>query len=106
VYPVGVPLPSGPPPRVGGAVAALVVALFTLVVPALGIALDLWFFILVANIPGIVLGIIALVKIPDAVEVERYIRYTWACTFVYTALSVVFLVPVIALALLFLFVGL
>nr|WP_039831685.1 hypothetical protein [Nocardiopsis valliformis] len=105
MYPVGVPLPSGPPARVGGAVAALVVALCTLAVPVLGIALGLWFFILVANIPGIVLGIIALVKIPNAVDVERYIRYTWACTFAYTALSVVFLVPVIVLALLFLLVG-
>lgn len=105
VLPAGTPRPSGPPARVGGAVAALVVALLTLLVPILGVSLGLWFFILVTNVPGIVLGIMALVKIPDAVEVERYIRYTWACTFAYTALSVVFLVPVIALALLFLLVG-
>lgn len=105
VLPAGAPHPSGPPARVGGAVAALVVALLTLIVPVLGVSLGLWFFVLVTNVPGIVLGIMALVKIPDAVEVERYIRYTWACTFAYAALSVVFLVPVIALALLFLLVG-
>lgn len=105
VLPPAPPRPSGPPARVGGAVAALVVALCTLVVPILGVSLGLWFFVLVANVPGIVLGIMALVRIPDAVEVERYIRYTWACTFAYAALSVVFLVPVIALAVLFLLVG-
>ena len=105
VLPPGTPRPSGPPARVGGAVAALVVALCTLVVPILGVSLGLWFFLLVTNVPGIVLGILALIKIPDAVEVERYIRYTWACTFAYTALSVVFLVPVVALAVLFLLVG-
>lgn len=89
----------------GGAVAALLVAVCTLVIPALGMYVGLWFFVLVTNFPGIILGIMALVKIPDTVEVERYIRYTWACTFAYTALSVVFLVPVIALAILFLLVG-
>lgn len=105
VLPPDTPRPSGPPARVGGAVAALVVALCTLVVPILGVSLGLWFFVLVTNVPGIVLGILALVKIPNAVEVERYIRYTWACTFAYTALSVVFLVPVLALALLFLLIS-
>ncbi|WP_338036968.1 hypothetical protein [Nocardiopsis ganjiahuensis] len=105
VLPPEPPRPSGPPARVGGAVAALVVALCTLLIPILGVSLGLWFFVLVTNVPGIVLGILALVKIPDAVEVERYIRYTWACTFAYIALSVVFLVPVIALAVLFLLIG-
>ena len=54
---------------------------------------------------GSVMASDAFFPFPDAVEVERYIRYTWACTFAYTALSVVFLVPVIVLALLFLLVG-
>jgi hypothetical protein len=104
--PASAPRPSGPPARVGGAVAALVVALLTVIVPVLGVSLGLWFFFLVTNVPGIVLGIMALVKVPDAVEVERYIRYTWACTLAYLVLSVVFLVPVIALAVLFLLMGL
>ncbi|GHC78106.1 hypothetical protein GCM10007079_15770 [Nocardiopsis terrae] len=99
------PAPSGPPPRVGGAVAALVVAVCTLAIPVLGVSLGLWFFVLTANVPGVVLGILALVRIPDTAAVERYIRYTWACTFAYTALAVVFLVPVIALAVLFLLIG-
>ncbi|MBR8742567.1 hypothetical protein DSY14_12645 [Nocardiopsis sp. MG754419] len=97
--------PSGPPARVGGAVAALVVAVLTLAVPALGLALGLWFFVLVANVPGIVLGIMALRRVPDAVEVEKYIRYTWACNFAYVALSVVFAVPVLVLAALALILG-
>ena len=99
------PRPPGPPARVGGAVAALVVAIGTLVIPAFGMYLGLWFFALTANLPGIALGIFALVKIPDADEVDRYIRYTWACTFVFLALSAVFLVPVVVLAVLFLLVG-
>ncbi|SIO85457.1 hypothetical protein [Nocardiopsis sp. JB363] len=99
------PPPSGPPARVGGAVAALVVAGLTLIVPALGLSLGLWFFVLVANAPGVVLGIMALRKIPDAVQVEKYIRYTWACNFAYVALSVVFAVPVIVFAALALLLG-
>lgn len=101
----GAPRPSGPPARVGGAVAALIVALCTLVIPAFGMYLGFWFFALTTNIPGIALGIFALAKIPDADEVDRYIRYTWACTFVFLALSAVFLVPLIVLAVLFLLVG-
>lgn len=100
-----VPGPTGPPARVGGAVAALVVAGLTLIVPALGLSLGLWFFVLVANVPGIILGIRALWKIPDAVQVERYIRYTWACNFAYVALSVVFVVPVIVFAALAMLLG-
>ncbi|GAB3717520.1 hypothetical protein [Nocardiopsis oceani] len=101
----GAPRPSGPPARVGGAVAALVVALCTLVIPAFGMYLGFWFFALATNLPGIALGIFALAKVPDADEVDRYIRYTWACTFVFLALSAVFLVPVVVLAVLFLLVG-
>ncbi|WP_369696521.1 hypothetical protein [Nocardiopsis sp. YSL2] len=93
------PRPTGPPARVGGAVAALVVALLTLAVPVLGISLGFWFFVLVANIPGIGFGIAALTKVPDEAAVERFLRYTWACNFAYLALSVVFLVPVMVLAL-------
>lgn len=103
--PPSAPAPTGPPARVGGAVAALVVAGLTLIVPALGLSLGLWFFVLVANVPGIVLGIMALWKIPDAVQVERYIRYTWACNFAYVALSVVFVVPVIVFTALAMLLG-
>lgn len=99
------PGPSGPPARVGGAVAALVVAGLTLIVPALGLSLGLWFFVLVANVPGVILGIMALWRIPDAVQVERYIRFTWACNFAYVALSVVFVVPVIVFAALAMLLG-
>ena len=93
------PRPTGPPARIGGAVAALVVALLTLSVPILGISLGFWFFVLVTNVPGIGFGIAALTKIPDEAAVERFIRYTWACNFAYLVLSVVFLVPVMVLAL-------
>lgn len=99
------PVSSGPPPRVGGAVAALVVAVLTLLVPVLGVQMGLWFYLLIANVPGIVLGIKALRSIPDAAEVERYIRYTWACNFTYTALSVVFLIPLLILSALTILMG-
>ncbi|MEV2274464.1 hypothetical protein AB0I72_02655 [Nocardiopsis sp. NPDC049922] len=89
--PAAAPRPVGPPPRVGGAVAALVVALLTLVVPITGIALGQFYFLLLANVPGIGLGVIALVKIPDTAEVERFLRYTWACNFAYIAVSAVLL---------------
>ncbi|OLT29729.1 hypothetical protein BJF83_10100 [Nocardiopsis sp. CNR-923] len=87
--PAGVPRPVGPPPRTGGAVAALVVALLTLAVPVTGIALGQFYFILLANVPGISLGVATLVKVPDTAEVERFLRYTWACNFAYIAVSAV-----------------
>ncbi|WP_330090409.1 hypothetical protein [Nocardiopsis codii] len=90
--------PTGPPARLGGAVAALVVALLSLVVPALGLYLGMWFFLLVANVPGIGFGIMAVVRNPDAAEVERFLRYSWACNFAYAVLSVVFLIPIMVLA--------
>lgn len=102
-YAPGSPQPTGPPARVGGAVAALAVALLTLLGPALGLSLGLTFFLLATNIPGIALGIVALVKIPNAPEVERFIRYTWACNFAYAALTGLLLIPVIAVVLLFAF---
>ncbi|MFE1167262.1 hypothetical protein [Nocardiopsis sp. NPDC058789] len=89
----------------GGAVAALLVAVSTLVVQVLGVALGLWFFVLFANVPGIVLGVMALTKVPDTDAVERYIRYTWTCTFAYTAFSVVFLLPVMVIASMLLYLG-
>ncbi len=95
----GAPAPSAPPARVGGAVAALVVALLTWLVPALGIYLGLWFYVLVTNFLGVGLAITALVKVPDAPAVERFIRYTWACNFVYIGLSVLFLIPILVMAL-------
>ncbi|MET9712689.1 hypothetical protein ACFW3Z_19850 [Nocardiopsis alba] len=97
--------PSGPPPRVGGAVAALVVAMLTLVVPILGFSMGLWFFIVLANVPGIVMGVMALKRVPDTEAVERYIRYTWGCTFAYTALYVVFAIPVLVLTFFILLLG-
>jgi hypothetical protein len=93
------PRPAGPPPRVGGAVAALVVSVLTLAVPITGVSMGFWFFVLVTNVPGIAFGIAALVKIPDEAAVERFLRYTWACNFAYLVLSVVFLVPAMVLAL-------
>ncbi|GAB2508047.1 hypothetical protein [Nocardiopsis aegyptia] len=99
------PRPTGPPPRVGGAVAALVVSLLTLAVPILGISLGFWFFVLVTNVPGIGFGIAALTKIPDEAAVERFLRYTWACNLAYVVLSVVFLVPVMVLALMMMMAG-
>lgn len=98
-HPPATPAPSAPPARVGGAVAALVVALLTWAVPVLGISLGLWFYILVANFPGVGFAITALVKVPNAPEVERFIRYTWACNFVYIGLSVLFLIPILIMAL-------
>lgn len=97
--PPGTPVPSAPPARVGGAVAALVVAFLTWLVPALGIYLGLWFYVLVTNFLGVGLAITALVKVPDAPAVERFIRYTWACNFVYIGLSVLFLIPILIMAL-------
>ncbi len=82
------PVPAGPPARVGGTVAALVVAVLTLLPPLLGAYLGVWFVLLGSNVPGIVLGVIALAKVPDADEVERYLRYTWACNLAYAALCV------------------
>lgn len=96
--PADTPAPSAPPARVGGAVAALVVALLTWSVPALGVYLGLWFYLLVANFPGLGFAIVALSKIPDAPEVERFIRYTWACNFAYIGLSVLFLIPILVMA--------
>lgn len=98
-YPPGTVPPSAPPARVGGAVAALVVAFLTWIVPALGLYLGLWFYVLVANFPGVAFAIAALVKVPNAPEVERFIRYTWACNFAYIGLSVLFLIPILIVAL-------
>ncbi|MBQ1081100.1 hypothetical protein KBX21_07810 [Nocardiopsis sp. B62] len=89
----------------GGAVAALIVAVSTLLVQVLGVSLGLWFVVLFANVPGIVLGVLALTKVPDTNAVERYIRYTWTATFAYTAFSVVFLLPVMVIASLILYLG-
>ncbi|MFD6950171.1 hypothetical protein ACFWGT_08705 [Nocardiopsis sp. NPDC060348] len=77
--------------------AALVVAVLTVAGPALMVYLDFWFFLLVVNVPGIGFGIATLRKLPDPVEVERYIRYTWACTFAYAILFVLFTIPVVVL---------
>lgn len=103
--PPGTPPPSGPPPRVGGAVAALVVAFLTWTVPLLGITMGLWFYVLVANVPGVAFAVTALTKIPNTSEVERFIRYTWACNFTYIALSVIFAVPLAVLFIMMMLFG-
>ncbi|WP_370462401.1 hypothetical protein [Nocardiopsis sp. FR6] len=91
--PPGAPAPAGPPARVGGAVAALVVAVLSVAGPALMVYLEYWFFLLAVNLPGIGFGIAALTRLADPAAVERYIRYTWACTFAYAALFVLFTIP-------------
>ena len=95
------PAPTGPPARVGGTVAALVVALLSLVPPLLGARLGVWFLLLGANVPGVALAVIALSKVPDASEVERYLRYTWACNLAYGMLCI----PVVLIILLTLVVA-
>ncbi|MEU0491107.1 hypothetical protein ABZ249_17920 [Nocardiopsis sp. NPDC006139] len=94
-HPAAAPAPTGPPARVGGTVAALVVAVLSLAPPLLGAYLGLWFLLLGANIPGIALAIVALTKVPDAPEVERYLRYTWACNLAYGLLGVPVIIVVL-----------
>ncbi len=94
----GTPPPSGPPARVGGAVAALVVSVLTVVGPGLMAYLGFWFFLLAVNVPGICFGIAALRAVPDAERVERHIRGAWACVFAYVALFVLFMIPIVFLA--------
>lgn len=103
--PPGTPPPSGPPPRVGGAVASLVVAFLTWTVPLIGVFMGLWFYVLIANIPGVAFAVTALTKIPNAPDVERFIRYTWACNFAYIALSVVFAVPLVVMVMMMILFG-
>ncbi len=90
--------PAAPPARVGGAVAALVVAVLSVAASILMMYLGFWFFLLAVNVPGVWFGIATLRGLPDPERVERYIRYTWTCNFAYFALFVLFLVPVVVLA--------
>ncbi|MDT0328928.1 hypothetical protein [Nocardiopsis lambiniae] len=99
------PVPIGPPARVGGTVAALVVALLTLTGPILGAYLGLWFLLLGSNVPGITLAIVALTRIPDAPEVERFLRYTWACNFAYIGLNAVLAVFVLLMLAMIILLG-
>lgn len=83
----------------GGAVAALVVAVLSLAGPVLMAYWGLWFFLVALNLPGVGFGIVALRKVPDPAGVEQYIRYTWACTFAYVTLFALFVIPLAALTL-------
>ncbi|MFC4562787.1 hypothetical protein ACFO4E_13050 [Nocardiopsis mangrovi] len=89
--------PSGPPARVGSAVAGLLCALLTLFFPLLFLVLGLPLLALLVNVPGIAFGIVALTRTADPPEVERFIRYTWAGTMIYLAVIAVIVVGVIAL---------
>ncbi|GAB3439100.1 hypothetical protein GCM10027570_02960 [Streptomonospora sediminis] len=89
------PPPSQPPARVGSAVAALLCAVLTLLFPLLFLALGFPVLTLLVNVPAIAFGIVALTRTGDPMEVERFIRYTWACTFVYLALMGVILAAAI-----------
>lgn len=89
--------PSEPPARVGSAVASLIVAILTLLVPAMLWLLGIPVLSLLVNIPGIVLASIALAKSNDPPELERFMRYAWACTIVYIGLMVVIVAAVLLL---------
>ncbi|NKY96420.1 hypothetical protein [Nocardiopsis alborubida] len=86
----------------GGAVAALVVAVLSAAGSILMMYLGFWFFLLAVNVPGVWFGISTLRGLSDPERVERYIRYTWACNFSYFALFVLFLIPVAVLAMMML----
>ncbi|MDT0304188.1 hypothetical protein [Streptomonospora wellingtoniae] len=91
--------PSEPPARVGSAVAALVCAMLTLLCPVLFLALGFPVLALLVNVPAIAFGIAALARLNDPMEVERYIRYTWACILVYLGLMAVILIAAIMVVL-------
>ncbi|MFD0804432.1 hypothetical protein ACFQZU_24365, partial [Streptomonospora algeriensis] len=95
------PPPSEPPARVGSAVAALVCALLTLLCPLLFFVLGFPVLTLLVNVPAIAFGIVALTRLSEPMEVERYIRYTWACTLVYLVLMVVILAAAVMVVLSF-----
>ncbi|MBV2363921.1 hypothetical protein ACFPZ0_12590 [Streptomonospora nanhaiensis] len=82
---------TGPPARVGAAVAGLLCSLATLAFPMLFVLLGFPLLVLLVNVPGIAYGILALTRTSEPMEVERCIRYMWGCTFVYIALMCVIL---------------
>ncbi|RNL84050.1 hypothetical protein EFW17_14060 [Halostreptopolyspora alba] len=97
----------------GSAVASLIAAVLTMIAsvafwflaaPVLAIiAPEVFWFLaapvlsLLVSIPGIVLAGIALSKPNDPPELERFMRYAWACTIVYTGLMAVIVVAVLLL---------
>ncbi|GAA1764017.1 MULTISPECIES: hypothetical protein [Streptomonospora] len=91
--------PSEPPARVGSAVAALVCAMLTLLCPVLFFLLGFPVLTLLVNVPAIAFGIVALARLHEPMEVERYIRYTWACILVYLGLMAVILIAAIMVVL-------
>ncbi|TQN27652.1 hypothetical protein FHX37_4376 [Haloactinospora alba] len=84
-YTYGAPHPaSGPPPRVGSAVTALVCAVLTLAIPAFfTLVLGVLPFAVLVNVPGIAFGAATLARTGDPEEVERFIAYTWGATILY-----------------------
>ncbi|GAA4906331.1 MULTISPECIES: hypothetical protein [Nocardiopsidaceae] len=95
------PPPSEPPARVGSAVAALLCALLTLLCPLVFVLLGFPMLSLLIDVPAIVFGIVGLTRLHDPMEVERCIRYTWACILVYLALMAVILAAAIMVVLSF-----
>ncbi|MUL44035.1 hypothetical protein FZ103_23195 [Streptomonospora sp. PA3] len=95
------PPPAQPPARVGSAVTALLCALGTLLCPLLFLFLGFPVLSLLVNVPAIAFGIVALTRLSEPMEVERYIRYTWACILVYLALMAVILTAAVMVILSF-----
>ncbi|GAB3480071.1 hypothetical protein [Nocardiopsis coralliicola] len=78
--------PSGPPARTGAAMAALLCAVATLLIPALASVTGFLLLALLPNIPGVVFGALAVGARRRPEAVERYIAATWAWTLGYLAL--------------------
>ncbi|QBI52263.1 hypothetical protein [Streptomonospora litoralis] len=93
------PPPSGPPARVGSAVAALLCAVATLLCPLLFLVMGFPVLMLLVNVPAIAFGIVALTRTSEPMEVERFIRYTWACILGYLLLMGVILVAAVMVVL-------
>lgn len=100
-YTYGAPHPaSGPPARVGSAVAALICAVLTFVIPAFfTLVLGVLPFAVLVNVPGVALGIATLARTGDPEEVERLIAYTWGATILYLLVVALAVAGMVALLL-------